>query len=85
MVSKLDIYIDQTCPGCAQAEKLASQVQEAIPEIKVRILDLAHPNINKPPSVFAVPTYMLDGVTVSLGNPDISELISKIEDGINDI
>ena len=83
MTSRLDIYIDQACPGCAQAQKLAAQVREAIPDLEVRILDLAHPNNKKPPSVFAVPTYLLDGVTVSLGNPDLRDLVAKIEDGIN--
>jgi alkyl hydroperoxide reductase subunit AhpF len=80
----LDIYVDQACPGCAKALELAAQVREAIPIVEVRILDLAHPNIRKPPSVFAVPTYLLDGKTVSLGNPDLQELVAKIEDGINE-
>lgn len=82
MASKLDIYIDQACPGCAKALELAGQVREALPKVEVRILDLTHPDIKKPPSVFAVPTYLLDGKTVSLGNPDIHELVAKIEDGI---
>jgi hypothetical protein len=29
MARKLDIYIDQACPGCAKAFELAGQVREA--------------------------------------------------------
>ena len=79
MASVLEIYIDQACPGCTQARKLAASVQEAIPGLEVRILDLTHPNITKPPSIFVVPTYVLDGATVSLGNPNFEELVAKIE------
>lgn len=75
----LDIYIDQACPGCAYAQELAVFVRQELPELAVRIFDLAHPNIQKPPSVFAVPTYLLDGKTLSLGNPDIRDLVAKIE------
>ena len=80
MGSILDIYIHQSCPGCAQAQKLASLVQESLPGLEVRIFDLTHPSIKKPSTVFAVPTYMLDGVTVSLGNPNIKDLVLKIEE-----
>jgi alkyl hydroperoxide reductase subunit AhpF len=80
MGSILDIYIQQSCPGCAQAQRLASLVQESLPELEVRIFDLTHPNIKKPSSVFAVPTYILDGVTLSLGNPNFKDLVSKIEE-----
>jgi predicted thioredoxin/glutaredoxin len=80
MGSILDIYIHQSCPGCAQAQKLASLVQESLPGLEVRIFDLTHPNIKKPSSVFAVPTYILDGKTLSLGNPNFKDLVLRIEE-----
>ena len=85
MEPRLDIYIDQACPGCARALELAAQVRETLPRVEVRIFDLARSSIKKPPSVFAVPTYLLDGKTVSLGNPNLQELVSKIEDDINNV
>jgi alkyl hydroperoxide reductase subunit AhpF len=84
MGSRLDIYVDQACPGCAYAQELAVLVRQELPELEVRIFDLALPNIQKPPSVFAVPTYLLNGKTLSLGNPDIRDLVAKIENGIFD-
>jgi predicted thioredoxin/glutaredoxin len=80
MGSILDIYIHQSCRGCDQAQRLASLVQDTLPELEVRIFDLTHPNIKKPSSVFAVPTYILDGATLSLGNPNFKDLVSKIEE-----
>ncbi len=79
----LDIYIDQTCPGCVHAQNLAEVVRQTFPQLEVRIFDLEHPNIKKPSSVFAVPTYMLNGKILALGNPDINDLVAKIEDGLN--
>jgi alkyl hydroperoxide reductase subunit AhpF len=79
----LDIYIDQTCTGCVHAQNLAEVVRQTLPQLEVRIFDLEHPNSKKPSSVFAVPTYMLNGKILALGNPDINDLVAKIEDGLN--
>jgi predicted thioredoxin/glutaredoxin len=79
MGSRLDIYIEENCPGCRQAKEVALQVQQRMPQVEVRIHDLAHQNIKKPSSVFAVPTYLLDGKTVSLGNPDFNDLLAMLE------
>jgi alkyl hydroperoxide reductase subunit AhpF len=83
MERTLDIYINQACPGCAYAQELAVLVRQEFPELEVRIFDLAHPNIQKPSTVFAVPTYLMDSKTLSLGNPDIRDLVAKIENGLN--
>ena len=76
----LDIYIEQNCFGCDYAKDLASEVQEIFPQLQVRILDLTRPNIRKPDSVFAVPTYILDGSMIWLGNPTKREFFEKLKD-----
>jgi alkyl hydroperoxide reductase subunit AhpF len=81
----IEIYIDQSCPGCEQAMRIANQIHLHVPDVEVRILDLARPDIMKPVTVFAVPTYLMDGKVLSLGNPDIDELLALIEDGYTDI
>jgi alkyl hydroperoxide reductase subunit AhpF len=78
MQTELNIYIDQKCPGCDQALLIANLIEERMPTVVVRIIDIAEPNARKPESVFAVPTYVLNGKTVSLGNPDERELLSKL-------
>lgn len=82
MGSILDIYIEQDCPGCTTAQELAKQVKNKIPEVEVRIFDLARPNIERPSTVFAVPTYLLNGQRLSLGNPKVDVLLAKIEDSL---
>lgn len=82
MGSILDIYIDQDCPGCTQALEMANYVKSKLPEIEVRIFDLARPNIKRPSNVFAVPTYLLNGKRLSLGNPNLEDLLATLGDSL---
>jgi hypothetical protein len=75
---QLEIYIEKNCPGCQFALYLAAQAQENFPEIEVRIIDLALPNIKKPDFVFAVPAYTLNGKRLWLGNPHRSEFLELL-------
>jgi alkyl hydroperoxide reductase subunit AhpF len=78
MQTELNIYIGQECPGCDQALRIANMIEEKMPTVVVRIIDLTEPDVRRPESVFAVPTYVLNGKTVSLGNPDELDLLSKL-------
>ena len=76
----LDIYVAPSCFGCDRARELAVEVRSwGIPHIFVRLRDLADPQTSPPESVFAVPTYLLDGEVVSLGNPDPTWLRDLLE------
>ncbi len=75
----LDIYVAPNCDACIVAQRTAVLVQNRLPEVEVRILDLSHPSIKRPASVFAVPTYLLNGETVSLGNPKFEDLLARLE------
>ena len=72
---RLDIYIDDCCDTCDQARKIADQVRERMPQVEVNLIELSG---EKPDSVFAVPTYLLDGVTLFLGNPSEAELFERL-------
>ncbi|MCH8340655.1 MAG: hypothetical protein IIA51_03765 [Chloroflexi bacterium] len=72
---RLDIYIDDCCETCEQARKIADQVRERMPQVEVNLIVL---NGETPDSVFAVPTYLLDGVTLFLGNPSEAELFERL-------
>lgn len=72
---RLDIYIDDCCETCDQARKIADQVRERMPQVEVNLIEL---NGETPDSVFAVPTYLLDGVTLFLGNPSEAELFERL-------
>ena len=72
---RLDIYIDDCCETCEQARKIADQVRERMPQVEVNLIEL---NGETPDSVFAVPTYLLDDVTLFLGNPSEADLFERL-------
>ncbi len=73
---RLDIYIDDCCETCDHARQIAEQVRERMPQVEVNLIELTG---DKPDSVFAVPTYLLDGATLFLGNPGEVELFERLE------
>jgi hypothetical protein len=73
---RLDIYIDDYCENCVHARQIADQVRERMPQVEVNLIELTS---EKPDSVFAVPTYLLDGATLFLGNPSEAELFERLE------
>ena len=42
------------------------------------VVDLSQPETERPPRVFAVPTYLLDGTVISLGNPEERWLLDEL-------
>ncbi len=75
----LDIYVAPGCPGCATARRLAVVLRDlALPDLDVRVVDLSDPDVVRPAAVFAVPTYVLDGRLLSLGNPEEAWLIDRL-------
>lgn len=74
----LEIYVAPDCFGCETARMLAGTVRALNrPDLEVRLLDLSDPDIIRPPAVFAVPTYVLDGKVISLGNPEQDWLLAQ--------
>lgn len=75
----LEIYIAPDCFGCETARNLALVVQSlARADLEVRLLDLSNPAVIRPDTVFAVPTYVLDGRVISLGNPEPDWLLAQL-------
>ena len=85
MVSDLKIYILEGCLGCERARRIARQVAIHVPKINVSVIDISRANSPVPPSVFAVPTYVLDGRTISLGNPDEVQFLALLNDLISEL
>ena len=77
----LAIYVLADCLGCETARRLAAVAEEATLDIDVQVIDLGAPGAVRPPAVFAVPTYLLDGRVISLGNPDPAWLLALLADG----
>ena len=75
----LDIYVAPACTGSETARRLAVALRAlALPDVEVRLIDLSEPGVVRPPAVFAVPTYLLDGRVLSLGNPDEAWLLDQL-------
>lgn len=75
----LEIFVAPDCLGCETARDLAASVRETgAPHLDVHVIDLGAPDAVRPPAVFAVPTYLLDGRVLSLGNPDPAWLIERL-------
>ncbi len=75
---QLDVYVEAGCPSCKRAVKIAREADEAYPDMAVMIIDVAESDA-PPADVFAVPTFVLNGEVVSLGNPRRADLNRAIE------
>ncbi len=79
----LRVYVVEHCPICREALRIAETVQCHFPEIDVRVIDLGREQGDNADDVFSVPTYVLDGRTVSLGNPDAGMLARQLEQSLS--
>ncbi len=76
---RLDIYIAEHCFGCDEARRLAGAVVSRFMGLSVRVVDLGRAPNERPDSLVAVPSYVLDGHVISLGNPRQEDLFSDLE------
>jgi alkyl hydroperoxide reductase subunit AhpF len=74
---RLEIYISQHCWNCGEALQIAEQARQ-IAGIDVQVVDLDQKGTTLPPCIFAVPTYVLNGKIVSLGNPERSAFLARL-------
>lgn len=75
----LRIYVSQHCWACQEAMRLAREVEGRYAGLSLELIDLGAEGGRNVDDVFAVPTYVLNGRTLSLGNPTPGELFSHIE------
>jgi hypothetical protein len=73
----LEVYVTEDCSTCAEAQIIAEQAQ-TIPHLRVSVIYVGKARQPPPDNVVAVPTYLLDGRVVSLGNPDRQEFLSDL-------
>ena len=63
----LTVYIADDCWTCAETQRILDDVLPLFPDLLLNLINTAQQPL--PDNVFAVPTYLLDGKIVSLGNP----------------
>ena len=74
---KLQVYVTEDCWTCAESRRIVSEIASPYPQVAVELLDLEVDD--RPEHVFAVPTYVLDGRVISLGNPYREQLRQEIQ------
>jgi Thioredoxin domain len=74
---QLEIYITNECANCGEARLIAERAR-GIAGLEVAVIDLDQPGQYVPPRVVAVPTYLLNGRIVSLGNPKREEFLGEL-------
>ncbi len=76
---RLEIYVSADCPGCQRAREVAAALREGHRGVEVEVIDLEQlAEDDLPEAVIAVPAYVLDGIVVSLGNPEIEALRERL-------
>jgi thioredoxin family protein len=78
---RLEIYVADHCSNCAEALRLAGLARR-VPGVEVRVINLDTTTEPVPSRVVAVPTYLLDGRVVSLGNPSREDLLRLLGPGL---
>lgn len=76
----LRVYVAPGCAGCRTALKLVDTVRQARPAQVVEVIDLAdRPEAPLPAGVVGTPTYLLGDRVISMGNPDLPELLGHLD------
>lgn len=78
---KLQVYIKDDCWTCAESRRIVADIAPQFPQISVELVDMETSNL--PQDVFAVPTYVLDGRVISMGNPYRDVLRREIKDALS--
>lgn len=76
----LQVYVSEDCWACAESRRIVADIKPQYPQVAVEMLDVAL--VEQPEAVFAVPTYVLDGRIISLGNPHRADLHQKLQAAI---
>ena len=81
---RLEVYVSRECLNCAEAVRLAEDTADRFPSVEVQVIDLGGELENRllPDTVVAVPTYLLDGRVISLGNPYPEDLFARLHEAV---
>ncbi|MCA1605818.1 MAG: thioredoxin family protein [Acidobacteria bacterium] len=78
----LRIYVGKHCWSCDETLRLAEEAKARFANLNVELIDLdAEDSVNLD-NVFSVPTYVLNGRTVSLGNPASDQFFRQLSEAL---
>lgn len=76
--ARLCVYISADCMSCREAALMMAEIAQRFPQLATAIINLDEPEAERPDNVFAVPTYVLDGKVLFLGNPYREQMFAKL-------
>jgi hypothetical protein len=79
VVQVLAIYLTRDCPSCESARRIADEIANMRPDIRIELMYLDNGD-PLPPTIFGVPTFVWRGRVVSLGNPHVEDLLKLLND-----
>lgn len=80
MNHRLEAYISDDCYGCGEAREIAEEISTRFPDVEVEIISLDALETQRPSAVFAVPTFLLNGELLWLGNPRRKDAVQQVAD-----
>lgn len=80
---ELQVFVESGCQQCERALELAREIDGAFTGLAVRIVEISEAGPQRD-DVFAVPTFVLDGQVLSLGNPQRAELRQEVQSLLRD-
>lgn len=84
MVATLTIYTMTHCPTCAETRRIAAAIGGRYGDLTVQLINLDQAPAMRPAAVFSVPTYLLDGAVISLGNPYLEDLDARVRQALGE-
>ncbi len=78
---QLDVYVSRHCSGCVDAAAIAEACRARDRQVAIEIIDVDREPGRVPNAVVAVPTYVLDGQAIHLGNPSLEWLLQRLAEG----
>lgn len=80
MLNQLHVYYDSNCSTAFFTQELINSVRNHHLGLSIEIVDLNVPdNIQIPEIIFAVPSYVLNGSTIFVGNPTQQALLERLK------
>lgn len=74
----LRIYVARHCQTCRESLRLAAEIRQRYKTVQVETVELTHESRENPDDIFSVPTWLLNGRTIALGNPSLDEFAALL-------
>ena len=75
----LHVYVASHCRACVTTRALVNELRTMRPEIPIAMFDMDRADQVIPALVIGTPIYLWDGKILFMGNPDLAELLERVD------